>query len=102
MMRAGLPGSRELHLSLGLLQQRLVQRERRLQDLLHRRDARRARELQEQLVQVFAHRLVAGEQAVVRVDARGVRMVVAGAAMAVAAQLATLASHDHVSFACVL
>ena len=80
MMRAGLPCRANCDFAPRLLQQRLVQRERRLQDLLHGRDARRAGQLQEQLVQVFADGLVAGEQAVVGVDARRVRVVVARAA----------------------
>ena len=46
-------------------------------------------------MQVLADCLVAREQAVVRVEAGCVRMVVARAAVAVAAQLAALAPHDH-------
>ncbi len=63
-----------------------MQVERRLQDLAQPWHAREARELQEQLVQVLADRLVAREQAVVGVRARGLQVVVPGADVAIAAQ----------------
>ena len=46
-------------------------------------------------MQVLADGLVAGEQAVVRVGAGGLRVVVAGPDVAVATQHAFLATHDH-------
>ena len=46
-------------------------------------------------MQVLADGLVAGEQAVVRVGAGGLRVVVAGADVAIAAQHAFLAAHHH-------
>ena len=72
-----------------------MQRERRLQQFVQPRRLREAGELQEQLVHVLADRRVAGEQAVVGVAARGARVVVAGAEVAVAAQAFGLAAHDH-------
>ena len=54
-----------------------------------------AGQLQEQFVQVLADGLVASEQAVVGVAARGTRVIVAGAEMAVAAQPAAFPAHDH-------
>ncbi len=44
---------------------------------------------------VLADVRIAGEQAVVRVTARGARVIVAGAEMAVAAQAIGFAAHDH-------
>ena len=55
---------------------------------------REARELQEELVHVLADVVVAREEAVVRVDARRARVIVAGAEVAVAADAARLAAHD--------
>ena len=86
MIRAGRPGARVLGLALDLLDDRFVQAERRLQQLGEPRRLREARQLQEQLVHVLADLRIAGEQAVVGVAARGARVIVAGAQVAVAAQ----------------
>ncbi len=58
------------------------------------RRLREARELQEELVHVLPDLVGAGEEAVVRVAARGLRVVVAGAQMAIAADAARLTPHD--------
>ena len=88
-------GRGELGFALDFLDHLFVQAERRLQQLGQPRSLREAGELQEQLVHVLADLRIAGEQAVVRVTARGARVVVAGAEMAVAAQAVGFAAHDH-------
>ena len=75
-----------------------MQRERRLQNFLQRRDPRRAGQLQKKFMKVFADRLIAREQPIVRINARGVRVVVTGAQVTVTAQSAVFAPHDHDEF----
>ena len=75
-------------------EQALVQIERRLRQEVQIRRAHQARQLHEDLVDVFAERHVRRQQTVVRVRARRSRMVVAGAQVHVAAQPAVLAAHD--------
>ena len=94
MMRAGRPARACSRLALDLRDDRFVQAERRLQQAAQLRRLREARELQEQLVHVLADLVVAGEKAVVRVGARGARVVVAGAEVAVAANATGLAPDD--------
>ena len=87
-------GEGVLGLARDAREERVVQRERRLQQLSELRGPRQARHLQEELVQVLADRLIAGKQAVVGIGARGARVVVAGADVAVAPQLRVLAPDD--------
>ena len=63
-----------------------MQAERRMQELAQARHPRESGELQEDLVDVLADRLVGGHQAVVGVQPRGLGVVVAGAEVAVAPQ----------------
>ena len=72
----------------------LVQGERRLVQPFQRRRAHEARELQEDLVDVLRQNRVGAEQAVVGVQARRARVVVAGAEVHVALQPRALATHD--------
>ena len=88
------PGARVLGLARDLGEHHLVHAEGRLHQAVKLRGLREAGELQEQLVHVMADLVVAGEQPVVGVQARGARMVVAGAQVAVAADAAGLAAHD--------
>ena len=53
-----------------------------------------ARELHEDLVDIFTERLVGGQQSVIGVSPCGSRMVVAGAEVDVALEPAALAAHD--------
>ena len=84
-----------LGLAIDLGHDGLMQAERRMQEPSQLRHAREARELQEDLVDVLADRLVRGQQPVIGVEARRLRVVVARAEMAVAAQSLLLAAHDH-------
>jgi hypothetical protein len=83
-----------LRLAVNLREHRLVQPEWRLQQAAKLRRLREARELQEELVHVLPDLVGAGEEAIVRVAARGARMVVARAEMAVATNAARLSPHD--------
>ncbi len=55
---------------------------------------REAGELQEELMQVFADGLIAGEQPVIRIGARGFQVIVAGAHVAIALEPLGLPPHD--------
>jgi hypothetical protein len=88
--------------ALDLRDDRAVQAERRLQQLAQPRHAREAGQLQKDLVNVLADRLIGGQQAVVGVEARGLRVIVAGAQVAVAAQPFSSRRTTMTSLACVL
>ena len=87
-------GAGVLGLARELAEHHLVHAEGRLRQAVELRGLGEAGELQEQLVHVGADLVVAGEQAVVGVGARGARVVVAGAEVAVAADAPGLAAHD--------
>jgi hypothetical protein len=97
MMRA-LSGVRVADLALDLRHQALVQRERRLQQVLELDLRSEAGQLLEQLVRVLADVLVCRHQAEIGVDARGDLVIVAGRQVHVAAQLALFAAHDQQHF----
>ena len=94
MMRAGRPARACSRFALDLREHRLVQPNGDCSRLRELRRPREAGELQEELVHVLPDLVVAGEQAVVGVGARGARVVVAGAEMAVAAHAVGFAPHD--------
>ena len=73
------------------------QRERRLQQVLHLAHLAQAGELQKHRVGVLADGLVGGEQAVIGIQPRGARVVVAGGQMRVVFEAGVLAPHhqDH-------
>src|SRR4249919_1862833 len=81
-------------LAIDALEHARVQGERGLQQALELDRRREAGDLLEDLVHVAADVRVGGEQAEVRVHTRGAAMVIAGAHVHVAAQLAALAAHD--------
>ena len=83
-----------LGLARKLCEDGAVEAERRLQQTVQLRCLGKARQLQEELVHVLADIRVAGKEAVVGVDAGGLRVIVAGTQMAVAANAARLAPHD--------
>ena len=87
-----------LRLRVNEVQHGFVQGERRLQQLLQPPGPAHGRQLLEHLLHVVAHRFVAGEQAVVRVQPGGARVVVARAKVNVALQDAAFASYHHAHF----
>jgi hypothetical protein len=89
-----------LTLALDFREQRLMQAEGRVQQLAQARHPGQAGELQKYLVDVLADGLVGGHEAVVGVQPGGLRMVVAGAQVAVTAQ-ALLLTPDHHEELCV-
>ena len=92
MICASLPFAGELRLAGDHVEQGLLQGEGRMQQLLHAQGLAHADQLVEQLGHVLAKRLVGGQQAVVGVQAGVAGVVVAGAEVRVAAQLAVLAA----------
>jgi hypothetical protein len=91
----GLARAGVLGFAIDLRDDRLVQAERRVQELAQLRNARESGELQEDLVNILADRLVGGQQSVIGVQAGGLRVIVARAQMAVAPQPLFLPAHDH-------
>ena len=90
----GFPLPCALGLRLDRLDERLVQGERRLQQLLQLRGAPEPGELLEHVVDVLTHVVATGEQADVRVMARIDGVVIARTEVNVATQLRPLAAHD--------
>src|SRR5579863_866593 len=77
------------------VEQRLVQAERRMQELAQTGNASQSRQLQEYLVHVLADRFVGRQQAVVGVQPRRLGVIVAGTQVAVSPQALVLAPHHH-------
>src|SRR5216684_5027981 len=85
----------QAHLALDPIEQSLLEKSRRGQDLavLAPGPVTGSQEI-EQLREVAADRVVGGEQAEIGVEARGTGMIVAGADMSVAAQAVVVLPHD--------
>ncbi|SPA36043.1 hypothetical protein CBM2637_U10001 [Cupriavidus taiwanensis] len=76
-------------------QQLLLQRKRRLPDMGHALRLAAAGQLAEDLGHVLGQRFIAGQQAEIRIAARGLVMIVAGTEMHIAPEPSVLAPHHH-------